>query len=87
MRVASASGGRLVLVRAGHHAEVDEVTSCRVIPGTIWRWVRNGLVSGWQVGEGTPWHISLPESEVARLRARLARTRTQRMKRSGRPAS
>jgi hypothetical protein len=58
-----------------------------VIPGTIWRWMRNGLVSWWQVGEGTPWHISLPEPEVARLRARLARTRTQQMKRSGRPAS
>ena len=27
VRVASASGGRLVLVRAGHHAEVGEVTS------------------------------------------------------------
>jgi hypothetical protein len=36
-----------------------------------------------------PWHVRLPEPEVARLRTRLTRTRTrtQRMKRSGRPAS
>jgi DNA invertase Pin-like site-specific DNA recombinase len=58
-----------------------------VTPGTIWRWVRQGLVSAWQAGAGTPWHISLPEPEVERLRTRLRHTRSPRMKRSGRPAS
>jgi hypothetical protein len=52
---------------------------------TVWRWLRSGVLNGWQAGDGTPWHVSLPESEVARLRARLARTR--QTKRSGRPAS
>src|SRR5437870_5769928 len=46
-----------------------------VFPGTIRRWLRQGVLGGWQAGEGTPWHVSLPEPEVARLRARLARTR------------
>jgi hypothetical protein len=58
-----------------------------VFPGTIWLWLRQGVLNGWQVGEGTPWHISLPEPEVDRLRARLTRTRSPNMKRSGRPAS
>jgi hypothetical protein len=58
-----------------------------VFPGTISLWLRQGVLSGWQVGAGTPWHISLPEPEVDRLRARLRRTRSQHMKRSGRPAS
>jgi hypothetical protein len=58
-----------------------------VFPGTISLWLRQGVLSGWQVGASTPWHISLPEPEVDRLRARLTRTRSPHMKRSGRPAS
>jgi hypothetical protein len=56
-----------------------------VYPGTIWLWLRRGILTGWQLGKGTPWHIHLPENELARLRARLACT--QRTKPSRRPAS
>lgn len=55
-----------------------------VYPGTIWHWLRQGVLQGWQLGKGTPWHIRLPDAEIARLRARL--TRTQRTNRSRRPA-
>jgi hypothetical protein len=56
-----------------------------VYPGTIWLWLRRGVLNGWQLGKGTPWHTRLPELEIVRLRARLART--QRTKRSRTPAS
>jgi hypothetical protein len=56
-----------------------------VYPGTIWLWLRRGVLTGWQLGKGTPWHVSLPEPEIGRIRARLART--QRTNRSRTPAS
>jgi DNA invertase Pin-like site-specific DNA recombinase len=56
-----------------------------VYPGTIWLWLRRGVLSGHQLGKGTPWHIDLSEPELTRLRARLAHT--QRTKPSRRPAS
>ena len=55
-----------------------------VYPGTIWLWLRRGLLMGHQLGKGTPWHIALWDDEIARVRARLART--QRRKPSRRPA-
>lgn len=54
---------------------------------TIWRWLREGILTGSQVGNGTSWHVSLPDAEIDRLRARLGRTRPHLMKHSGRPAS
>ena len=71
----------------GTYSLVGAAELLDVFPGTIWRWLRQGVLSGWQLGEGTPWHVNLPESEVDRLCARLTRTRSPRMKRSGRPAS
>ena len=56
-----------------------------VYPGTIWLWLRKGVLNGCQLGNGTPWHISLREDEIFRIRTRLART--QRTKPSRRPAS
>lgn len=56
-----------------------------VYPGTIWHWLRRGVLSGRQLGPGTPWHIQLTDTDLNRLRARLARTR--RTKPSRRPAS
>ena len=56
-----------------------------VYPGTIWLWLRRGVLTGRQLGKGTPWHIELPQSDIARLRDRLANT--QRTKPSRRPAS
>jgi hypothetical protein len=56
-----------------------------VYPGTIWLWLRRGVLTGRQLGKGTPWHIELPQSEINRLRDRLANT--QRTKPSRRPAS
>lgn len=55
-----------------------------VYPGTIWLWLRRGVLKGHQLAKGIPWHIELPDEELHRLRARLART--QRTKPSRRPA-
>ena len=55
-----------------------------VYPGTIWLWLRRGVLTGHQLAKGIPWHIELPEEEISRLRARLART--QRTRPSRRPA-
>jgi DNA invertase Pin-like site-specific DNA recombinase len=71
----------------GTYSVVGAAELLDVFPGTISLWLRQGVLSGSQMGAGTPWHISLPEPEVDRLRARLRRTRSPHMKRSGRPAS
>jgi hypothetical protein len=55
-----------------------------VYPGTIWLWLRCGVLTGHQLAKGILWHIELPDEEISRLRARLART--QRTKPSRRPA-
>jgi hypothetical protein len=44
-----------------------------VIPGTILKWLRKGVLNGWQAGDKS--HVNLPDPEVARIRARLERTR------------
>jgi hypothetical protein len=56
----------------------------RVYPGTISHWLRDGVLTGHQLGKGTPWHIKLEPTELARIQTRLARTRKTR--RSRRPA-
>ncbi len=48
-----------------------------VYPGTIWLWLRRGVLTGRQLGKGAPRHIDLPEREIVRVRARLARTNEQ----------
>lgn len=55
-----------------------------VYPGTIWHWLRQGVLTGYQLGTGTPWHINLGPRDLAHVHARLQRTR--KPKRSRRPA-
>jgi hypothetical protein len=54
-----------------------------VYPGTIWLWLRRGVLTGRQLGKGTPWHIVLPEREITRLRARLAHPTNQAFEETG----
>ena len=56
-----------------------------VFPGTILKWLRRGVLSGSQAGDRSLWHVGLPEQEIARIRARLDRTR--RITHSKTPAS
>ena len=46
-----------------------------VIPGTILKWLRRGVLHGWQAGDKKLWHVNLPDPELARIQARLEHTR------------
>ena len=46
-----------------------------VIPGTILKWLRRGVLHGWQAGDKKLWHLNLPDPELARIQARLEHTR------------
>jgi DNA invertase Pin-like site-specific DNA recombinase len=46
-----------------------------VYPGTIYLWLRRGILRGEQIAKGLPWKIHLTEEQIAVLRARVARTR------------
>jgi hypothetical protein len=56
-----------------------------VFPGTILKWLRRGVLNGWQAGDKSLWHVNLADPDVARIRARLQRTR--RVTHSKNPAS
>ncbi|HTD80156.1 MAG TPA: zinc ribbon domain-containing protein, partial [Chloroflexota bacterium] len=49
-----------------------------VYPGTIWLWLRRGILPGWHLGKGTPWHIDLSEESLHRVQQRLRRTHKPR---------
>jgi hypothetical protein len=52
-----------------------------VYPGTLSHWLREGVLTGHQFADGTPWHINLDPTELARLQ------RTRKTRQSRRPAS
>ncbi len=49
-----------------------------VYPGTIYQWLRRGLLTGRQLGKGLPWQIDLPDERRQALQQRLQRTRRSR---------
>ena len=59
----------------GSYSVTGAAELLEVIPGTILKWLRKGVLHGWQAGDHKLWHVSLPYPEVARIRARLERTR------------
>jgi hypothetical protein len=48
--------------------------------GTVYKWLRKGLVKGQQLTKGMPWKISLTDQEMRSLRAYVQRVR--RLKRA-----
>jgi DNA invertase Pin-like site-specific DNA recombinase len=69
----------------GSYSVTGAAELLEVIPGTILKWLRHGVLHGWQAGDKKLWHVSLPDPEVARIRARLECTR--RVSHSKIPAS
>jgi hypothetical protein len=53
-----------------------------VYPGTIFQWLRRGVLKGQQLGQGLPWKIPLSDDRIVELRARVMRTRRSRRKAS-----
>jgi transposase len=46
-----------------------------VYPGTIYVWLRRGILRGEQIAKGLPWKVHLTDEQIVALRARVARTR------------
>jgi hypothetical protein len=59
----------------GSYAVQSAAAVLGVYPGTIFQWLRHGVLTGQQLGKGLPWQIALPDERIADLQARLVRTR------------
>ena len=44
-----------------------------VFPGTIYKWLKKGRLTGHQLGKGTPWKIYLSQEEIDTLRQQIRR--------------
>ncbi|MHB8576862.1 MAG: recombinase family protein [Dehalococcoidia bacterium] len=66
----------------GSYSVQSAATLLGVYPGTIFQWLRHGVLTGQQLGKGLPWQIALPDALLDALRARLARTRRSTRKAS-----
>lgn len=53
-----------------------------VYPGTVFQWLRRGVLTGHQIGKGLPWKIPLTDERIAELRAYVVRARRSRRKAS-----
>ena len=45
-----------------------------VFPGTVYKWLKKGRLTGHQLGKGTPWKIYLSQEEIDTLRQQIRRT-------------
>lgn len=66
----------------GSYAIQSAAAVLGVYPGTVFQWLRRGVLTGQQIGKGLPWKIPLTDDRIAQLRARLTRTRRSSKKAS-----
>jgi hypothetical protein len=59
----------------GAYSIESAASAIGVYPGTIYLWLRRGILRGEQIAKGLPWKVHLTDEQIAALRARVARTR------------
>jgi len=66
----------------GTYSVVGAAGILGVYPGTVYQWLKSGLLHGRQLAKWTPWKIYLADEQIAALK-----TRARRLNRSNRRAS
>ncbi len=70
-----ANGPNPLRWKDGTYSVEGATSALGVFPGTIFKWLRNGRLQGYQLAKGTPWMISLNEDQIASLQSYVKRVR------------